>query len=220
MASFDKSINQCLDQMYKVGGTGKGTYGEQAVLRICESFYQRNGGILYHSYTYKTDSTKAGNIKMNQFGELVLEVLGPITEIDVLYVTQNRVFPIEVKAYKANEITLDDRGIYGCYKVDKSPIHQNEMHARHLYHSIFRALPDGDSSYIIPICVFVDRCKIIDNRSGWQRKYIIKATLDTLPKVLEALDVPGEKLIDLSVMNNVLNETCTKYERRLPLRLK
>lgn len=204
--------------MVEVGGTAKGSFGEQAVFRICEEIYQLNGGILYHSYTYKTDPDKKGNIKRNDRGVLFVENLSSTTEIDVLLVTKNKVFPIEVKAYKAKEIVLTDDGISGCYKTDKSPIHQNEMHCRHLYPAIFRALPDGDTRYIEPIVVFVDKCKIIDKRSDEQKRYIKVAILDTLRKTIEEKDKHLEYTIDLNIMAKCLNEACTSYERLLPYR--
>ena len=220
MSRFTRAVDATIDKMHKTGGTGKGVYGEQAVLRICELLYQQQGGIVYHSFVYPCDPTKAGNIKVNQFGNLVVEPNAKSTEIDVLYVTQNRVFPIEIKAYKAKEITLTADRIYGCYKTDKSPIHQNEMHARHLYHAIYKSLPDGKSSYIRPIVVFVDKCKIIDQRPDWQLQYIYKATLDTLPTLLQALDKPGDALIDLVTMENTLKNICISYEVNLPLRIR
>lgn len=220
MASVDQAINKCLQKMHDVGGTEKGTYGEQAVFKICELIYQKQGGILYHSYSYKTSPKKCGNIKVGPQGNLMEETLGPLTEIDVLLVTPNKIFAIEVKAYKSKGITLYDDHIEGCFKTDKSPIHQNEMHCQHLYEAVFKSIPDGDSSYIIPICVFVDKCKIADKRSAWQRSYIYKATLDTLPEMLEQLDVPSERLLDLPAINRSLIDACIKYEKRLPLRFK
>lgn len=218
MSSLDKAINTCLQKMHKAGGTDKGVYGEQAVFKICESMYQKEGGILYHSFSFKTDKSKAGNIKVSPQGNLMLETLGASTEIDILYVTKYRVFPIEVKAYKAKEIVLTDDRISGCYMTNKSPIHQNEMHARHLYPSIFRSLPAGCSDYILPIVVFVDECKLIDKRSDWQKSYIYKSTLRTFKDVLTALNVPGEKALDLINIDKCLTEASIKYTAKLPLK--
>ena len=73
MSSLDSSVNDCLKNMHSRQSTEKGAYGEEAVFKICEQFYQSNGGILYHSYTYKTDETKQGNIKKNEDGTLFVE---------------------------------------------------------------------------------------------------------------------------------------------------
>ena len=220
MSRFTRAVDATIGKMHDTGGTGKGVYGEQAVLRMCEILYQKNGGILYHSFVYPCDSTKPGNIKVNQFGKLVVEPVVKNTEIDVLYVTPNRIFPIEVKAYNSKEIILTDDRITGCYKTDKSPIHQNEMHARHLYSAIYKNLPEGKSSYIIPIVVFVDKCKVIDKRSDWQLCYIYTATLDSLPDLLRDLDKPSDYLLDLVSIEQTLKNICVSYEVNLPLRLR
>lgn len=218
MASLSSVVNKCLDKMHVTGGMGKGEYGEEAIFKICESLYQTQGGILYHSYTYKTNPDKAGNIKVSPQGNLMIENLGNSTEIDILYVTKYRVFPIEVKAYKAKEIILTDDRISGCYKVDKSPIHQNEMHCRHLYPWIYQCLPNGESDYILPIVVFVDKCKLRDQRSDWQKSYVYKSILDTFLKTIVALNAPGDKALNLIGLDKCLTEALVSYKVKLPLR--
>lgn len=217
MPSLDKAVNACLNKMHNAKGVDKGVYGEQAAFKICESIYQKYGGLLYHSYSFKVDPAKAGNIKVNEFGKLIIENLGSSTEIDVLLITPYKIFPIEVKAYKAKEIILTDDRISGCYKVDKSPIHQNEMHARHLYSRLFKCLPNGASKYIVPVCVFVDECKILDKRSDWQKSYIYKATLSNLFEVLTSLNTLEEFRLDLSAITKTLTELEVSTEKKLPL---
>lgn len=218
MSSLDNAVNGCLNKMHQNSKTGKGTFGEQAVFKICEELYQREGGILYHSYSYKTDKTQAGNIKMGENGQLYVENLGDYTEIDILYVSKYRVFPIEVKAYRAKEIRIDDRGIYGCYKTNKSPIHQNEMHCRHLYSYLYRALPNGETDYIVPLVHMVDKCKLVDERSNWQKDYIKIATLNTLVETIQKYNTPLDHKLDLVLMDNVLREGLIKHEKYLPPR--
>lgn len=219
MSSLTKTLNKTLSTMKATGGTAKGVYGEQAVLQICEQFYQANGGILYHSYSYKTESDKAGNIKRNGDGSYYIEKLSGITEIDVLYVSRNKVFPIEVKAYKAKKITLTDGAIDGCFKVDKSPVHQNEMHMRHLYPKILQAIPYGDLAFVEPIVVFVDNASIVDNRSDWQKEYIKCTILNQLKKLIEKLDKPIDCCLDLVMMDKLLKDECISSEKYMPLRL-
>ena len=223
-------MNDCLNEMHKQSGTNKGSYGEMAVFKICEQLYQKQGGILYHSYEYKVDPTLAGNIKKDSSGKMYVENLGSTTEIDVLYVTPNRIFPIEVKAYSTSrrsgkgktigEIVLTDSGISGCFITSKSPVHQNEMHCRHLYSHIFKCIPDGRTEYIQPIVVFVDECKLRDDRSDWQRQYIWAITLEYLPNLLKKLDVPGSYLLDLPAVSRNLHEACVGKSKFLPLRIK
>lgn len=218
MASLDNSVNGLLNRMRGSSQTGKGSFGEQAVFQICEQFYQRDGGILIHSYSYKVDKSLAGNIKRGDNGQLYIENLGDITEIDVLYVSKFRVFPIEVKAYRAKEIRLDDAGIYGCYKTDKSPVHQNEMHCRHLYPHIFRALPDGNTEYIVPLVCMVDKAKIIDERSDWQKDYIKLCILNNLEQTIRQNNTPLQYQLNLTLMDKILKEAMTKHEKYLPPR--
>jgi len=220
-SKLEKSVNKYLDQMAataKTGNvTGKGTYGELAVLRICEEVYQEGGGMLYHSYTYKTEEGLAGNIK-NEGGKLYVENLSGVTEIDVLLVTPYKVLPVEVKAYKAKKITLTDSAIEGCAITTKSPIHQNEMHCRHLYPKLVRALPDGMSKYIEPIVVMVDECKLEDMRSVEQKAYIKLATLNSFRSCLAYCNRPLDYRLDLGVMEKCLTEACVSCEKKFPLR--
>lgn len=223
MSNLDKSINKILSDMRassaKSGSTTKGTYGEKAVMQICEQFYQSDGGILIHSYSYKTDKEQKGNIKRAEDGHLMVENLGDFTEIDVLYVSPFRIFPIEVKAYRAKEIRLDDAGIYGCYKTDKSPVHQNEMHCRHLYPHVFRALPKGQTDYIVPLVCLVDKANLIDERNDWQKTYIKVCTLDSLEATIREYNTPLDFKLNLDLMNSILREAMVSSEKYLPPRI-
>lgn len=206
-----------MQDMRQVGGTEKGVFGEKAALRVCEEIYQQCGGILYHSYTYKSSPGLPGNIKRGPDGFYLMPV-GSVTEIDVLLVTPFKVFPLEIKAYKANRIVLTDERISGCAVTEKSPIHQNEMHCRHLYPDLVRALPEGSTKYIEPVVVFVDKCTLEDNRSSWQKAYIKAATLNTLRSCLVTLNRPLEYRIDLGVMAKCLEESCVSCEKYFKLR--
>lgn len=219
MASLDNSVDKVLKQMRQQTTTGKGSYGEVAVFKICEQHYQSGGGILIHSYSYKTDKDQKGNIKKGDNGQLYVENLSDYTEIDVLFVSKFRVFPIEVKAYRAREIRLDDAGIYGCYKTNKSPVHQNEMHCRHLYPHIFRALPDGNTEYIVPLVCMVDKAKIIDERSDWQKDYIKLCVLNNLDATIRRYNTPLDYQLNLQLMDKILKEAMISNEKYLPPRI-
>lgn len=199
----------------------KGTLGEMAVFRICEEVYSNMGGILYHSFQHKVDENLPGNIKRSEQGNLFIEKLGNYTEIDVLLVTPYVLLPIEVKTYSAirgDGIILTDDGISGCREVSKSPVHQNEMHCRHLYSYIYKCLPDGKTKYIRPIVVFVDRCRVTDKRSRWQRDYIPFTSLNGLYDLISKLNVQQEYRLDLDAVAAALNECCFGYEKILPLK--
>lgn len=218
MAGLETSVNSILTKMRTNYQTGKGIYGEQAVFKICEQFYQKEGGILIHSYSYKVDKELKGNIKRDERGKLWTENLGDRTEIDVLYVSKNRVFPIEVKAYRAKQITFDDAGVYGCFKTDKSPIHQNEMHCRHLYSYLFKSLPHGGTDYIVPLVCMVDKAQLVDDRSDWQKEYIKLCTLNNLEETIRKLNTPLDCRLNIQAINNTLKEINTSSEKWLPPR--
>jgi hypothetical protein len=196
--------------------SNKGTFGEQAVFSICEDIYQRKSGILIHSYSYKTEPGLAGNIKKNG-DKLYVENLGSFTEIDILLVTSYKIFPIEVKAYKANTITLTDDKIKGCLNTDKSPVHQNEMHCRHLYPHIFTSIPEGMTDYIVPIVVFADETKVVDSRSNSQKEYIHVTILNQLRQLLENKNKPyNNKILDLKTIELKLRNVMISNEKFLP----
>ena len=219
MSSLNASVNECLKNMHSRRSTEKGSFGEEAVFKICEQFYQTQGGILYHSYTYKTDETKQGNIKRSESGNLFVENVGGYTEIDILLITPYKVFPIEVKAYRAKEIILTDDAIAGCYKTDKSPVHQNEMHCRHLYSTLFRGLPEGNTDFVVPIVCFVDKCKVIDRRSQEQKDYIYVTVLSTLKKFIKQMNYPDGCILDLNLIQRLLMEIEVSNEKHLPVRI-
>lgn len=215
--SLSKDVNRVLSTMHSKQGSDKGVFGEDAAFKICELFYQNYGGILIHSYEYKTIDGLEGNIK-RQSGGLYVERTGGFTEIDILLVTPFRIFPIEVKAYLANKITIYDDRIEGCKSTSKCPVHQHEMHLRHLYESIFLGVPDGSTDYIVPIVVFVDKCTLVDLRSDAQKNYIHVTTLNNLKEDLEAFNKQRDFRIDLEAMNRYLKEAGNNYAKYLPLR--
>lgn len=215
--SLNSTVNNILNQMHsqKVA-SDKGTYGEQAVFSVCEDLYQRRGGILIHSYTYKTEKDLAGNIKRDG-SRFYVENLGATTEIDILLVTPYKMYPIEVKAYKSPKITLTNDRIAGCAATEKSPVHQNEMHCRHLYPQIFTALPDGMTEYIVPIVVFTDKTTIVDSRTPDNKEYIHVTILNQLRQLLESFDKPYNGFIlDLPNVEMKLRQAMTSCEKFLP----
>lgn len=215
--SLSSTVNGILDKMHSQSvASDKGSYGEQAVFSICEDIYQRKGGILIHSYEYRVEKELAGNIKRDG-GRFYVENLGTVTEIDVLLVTPYRMYPIEVKAYKANKITLTNDKISGCASTGKSPEHQNEMHCRHLYPKVFMSLPNGMTEFITPIVVFADQAIVADMRSQDRKDYIKVTILNQLRQLLEELDKPyNNTLLDLPSIELKLRSAMTSSEKFLP----
>ena len=216
--NIDSTVNNLLNKMHKTGSTEKGKFGELAVYTICEEIYQQQGGILYHSYEFITDPEQKGNIKKEN-GKLYVENLSGFTELDVLLVTKLRVFPIEVKSYKAKKITFTDDSISGCKVTNKSPIHQNEMHCRHLYSWLFKALPEGATDYIVPIVCLADECEVEDNRSQWQKEYIKLCVLNNFKQCIEAFNTPLDYQLNLESIDKALKEVLVSSSMYLPPRI-
>ena len=149
----------------------RGELGENVIYKKF-SYLISNGGFILHSYTYPMTQDLPGNIKkVNDKPQVCPPAEN--TEIDILIVTKNYVYPVEVKTYKG----LIKIGQYGIsrpngYVDDKSPIHQNEMHARHLYDQIYFFLPKGNHKYIKPLVIFTDKCNIEDRRPDKEINYI------------------------------------------------
>lgn len=220
------NINDVLSSMRKAGKVQdmkeKGNLGEDAVLSILYERKQQTGnGLLYQSfmYPYQTDRSGkcfTGNIKYEdkEFLEYTSESIND--EIDVLYVTPYRIFPIEVKSYKARRLDCYDHWFNReSTPVDKSPICQAEKHARHLYHAIYDVLPDGDPHYIVPMVCFVDKCKVRDDRSPHFQEYIPVCILNNLLKTVNTYNTPLEYNISIEQLERKLNEVKVSIKKTL-----
>ena len=210
-------INSILGKMREAGKLNewksKGDAGEEAVLQICLELQQKIGGMIYHSYQYpyQTDSSGrvyTGNIKLEhgKYVEYSDSERALIDEIDVLYVTDYRILPIEVKAYHAKIDVYDHWVKKNGTEVDKSPILQTEKHARHLYHALHPVLPDGNTNYIVPLCCFVDRCTVNDTRSPEFERYIEVCILNNLKSTIMSLNTPLQYNLNLEEIKRKLNE--------------
>ncbi len=220
------SINDVLYNMRKAGKIQdmkeKGNLGEEAVLAICYERKKTAGvGILYQSfmYPYQSDSggtVYTGNIKYedNQFVEYTDDSIND--EIDVLYITPYRIFPIEVKSYKARSLEVYEHWFNrNSTPVDKSPVMQAEKHARHLYHAIYDVLPDGNPYYIQPMVCFVDKCRVRDDRSDYFADYVPVCILNNLLSTINKYNYPMEYNLDLQMIEKKLNEVKVSIKRSL-----
>ena len=215
-------INAMLDKMRKAGKMQdvkeKGNIGEDAVFEICA---QRTSmkSLLYNSVLYPYQTSRAGqvyvgNIKWenNDFREYTDSSIDD--EIDVLYVTPYRIFPIEVKSYHVYRIDIYDHWVSkGNTPVDKSPVAQAEKHARHLYHALFDVIPDGNPAYIVPMVCFVDRCTIRDDRSQHFKDYIPVCVLNNLNATLDKYNTPLEYNISLPEVEHKVKNVARQIKK-------
>lgn len=216
-------IDSILMDMRKAGKVSdwkdKGNAGEQAVLQVCLELQRKIGGLIYHSYQYPYQSDTSGkiytgNIKLEngKYVEYTESKRALEDEIDVLFVTDYRVFVIEVKSYHAKIEVYDHWLKKNGTEVDKSPILQTEKHCRHLYHAMSYVLPDGNPNYIVPLCCFVDRCTVTDNRSPEFERYIPICILNNLKSTLMSLNTPLDYNLDLEEIKRKLNEKKSNCE--------
>ncbi len=225
---MSKNINAILADMRKAGkmadNKSKGNLGEDAVLALCYERMQKVGkGLLYQSfcYPYQTDENGVcytGNIVRDQqtgaFTEYTNDHLQD--EIDVLYITPYRVFPIEVKSYGRARLDVSDLWFArnGQF-VTKSPIAQAEKHARHLYHAIYSVLPDGSPEYIKPMVCFVDNCHLRQERNKYFMNYIPVCVLNNFLSTLQKYNVPAQYNLDLPAIERQLNEVKVSVRKKL-----
>lgn len=195
---------------------GKGDAGEDAVLNLCIDKQRKIGGLLYQSFTYPYQSNRdgkiyLGNIKLENDKLVEYTDVGRTLsdEIDILYVTDYRVFVVEVKSYHAKIRVYNDWVDKNGQKVDKSPLAQSEKHARHLYHAIRDVLPDAKSSYVVPMCCFVDRCTLVDERSDDMKFYLPISILNTFNKKLNDFNTPLQYNLDLVAIKRKLDSIKT-----------
>lgn len=202
------TVDQALKLMNRNRGIAKakGDYGESAAVAVVREYIQErgSGSFLLQSVTYPYAKSKHGKFyggNIIKEGASYKEVPGREgihDEIDLLLITSNRIFAIEVKARTGKWKLYDFWGKQNSSAVDKYPIAQAEKHARHLYHQIYEYLPDGDPKYIVPLTVFVDKATIEDSRNDYDKEYLPIAILNNLKKVILKYDIPQGYNLHLS----------------------
>lgn len=195
------TINRSLREMHAAGKVmdikAKGAAGEAAAFDIVHEYRTKRGGILRQGFMYPYASNRQnqvylGNIFWDEERQKYYDMTKQLNdEIDILYISSYRIFPIEVKSYHDNSIVVTDswmerRG----KKVEKSPFAQAEKHARHLYHQLYDVIPFGDPRYIIPVVCFVDESVIDERRSQKMQYYLPMTVLDNLKQLLIDRDMP------------------------------
>lgn len=220
------NINSVLSKMRNAGKLqnmkDKGDAGEDAVLAVCYARKKETGtGLLYQSYQYPYQTSRdgvcyVGNVVFKD-GALIDYSRDTLNdEIDILYITPYRIFPIEVKSYHARLIEIYEHWFNkNGEPVEKSPILQAEKHARHLYHAIYDVLPDGDPRYIQPIACFVDRCEIRDARSDHFYDYVPVCVLNNLLKTINEYNKPLAYNLDLTAISAKLDEKKVSIRKTL-----
>ncbi len=215
---MEAAANAHMAEMIQQGKMGdykaKGAAGEAVVMDIMHDYRTRRGGLLYQGfmYPYATDRSGKlylGNIFWNEETQEFSDVTRQVNdEIDVLYVSNFRVFAIEVKSYHIRKAVLTDAWMTReGRKVEKSPPCQAEKHARHLYHQIYDVLPDGDPRFIVPMVCFVDRVEkeFDDQRSGKAQLYMPVVPVNLLQQTILDYDFsPNDYTLDVDAIEKKL----------------
>jgi len=193
-------------------GAGKGDLGEAAVLQILKLHKNRIGRrcVILQSYSYPYAPNIEGNIKLGTDGNFIHEPGkdGTDDEIDLIMLTDNRIFLIEVKAYSGKIMVNDIWTYHANHWDEKSAICQAEKHGRHFYHSFYDVIPEGEQGYIKLITVFTGLCDIEDKRT-MNRDYIPIAVANDINKTIHTHDKPGKFCIDIDAVVKRLMESKT-----------
>lgn len=215
--ALSTTVNQRLQAMRDAGRLGnvkeKGAQGEAAVMDIMHSYRAHRGGLLYQGFMYPYATDRSGKLYLgNIFWDAEKGKYYDITkqvndEIDVLYISNYRIFAIEVKSYHMKKVVLkDDWMVRDGSPVDKSPPCQAEKHARHLYHQLFDVIPNGDPKYIVPVVCFVDRVEkeFDDQRSPDFFAYMPVVPINQLQQAIIDSDTQREYTLDLAAIERKL----------------
>ena len=212
------SINQKMKQMRAAGKVmdvkAKGAIGESIVMDVVHDIRTKRGGILKQGFMYPYASNSAGKVYLgNIFYDEASQSFKDMTrqlndEIDVLYISNYRIYVIEVKSYHAKKILIDSKWFYREGKpVDKSPLTQAEKHARHLYHQLYEYIPGGIPDYIVPIVCLVDEAYVDDQRSPELEYYLpVIKTSEITHTIMKYEKPPGRSTftLDLSAIEQRL----------------
>ena len=209
-AGIDKILRDMSKLRGREAGAGKGDMGEAAIMQILKLHKKRLGRrcVIMQSYAFPYAPNIEGNIKLGSDGSFMHEPgkEGTNDEIDIVMLTDYRIFLIEVKAY-SGKILINDIWTHHANKWDeKSAICQTEKHGRHFYHSFFDVIPEGAHEYIKLITVFTGSCDIEDRRT-MNRDYIPIAVANDINKTLHTHDKQGKYNIDVDTVIKMMLET-------------
>lgn len=202
-SAIDKLLKDMTKLRGRDAGAGKGDIGEAAALQILMLYKNRIGRrcVIIQSFAYPYVSNIEGNIKLTPDGGFIHEPgkAGTDDEIDIVMITEHRIFLIEVKAY-SGKIMVNDIWTHHANQWDeKSAICQAEKHGRHFYHSFYDVLPDGEHGYIKLLTVFTGSCVVEDSRTR-NKEYIPIAIANDMNRIISMFDKPGKFYIDVDAV--------------------
>lgn len=208
------AINKHLKVLDRMKGTDKGEVGEDIIFLILQNIQKKINMDLYHSYIYPYIPSIPGNIVKENGNYIEITKDGLQDEIDIVVVTEFRIFLVEVKAYRANDIKFTEDWTYHLGKADhKSVLSQSEKHARHFYHTFWEYLPDGDENYIVPLVVLVDKCKFKDTRTKEDQDYLPACLRNELVEYFLKLNTPLKYRLNVNEIERAMEEKKISYKK-------
>ncbi|MBR1735795.1 MAG: NERD domain-containing protein [Firmicutes bacterium] len=217
MAKVSSSrINAMLNKLSELNDERKGELGEQIVFEVLKRYKKTAGeSVLINTLAYPYCKGAAGNVKLKDNKFITVSDSDTQDEVDVVLITEFRIFLIEVKAYRYS-IKFTDTWTYRSKgPVEKSIPLQAEKHARHFYYNFYDVIPDGKEDYIIPIIVIADKSDIDDERDPKWKRYIPVTNLNMLNKTVSELDKPLEYLLDTKKILSAMRSRNTSIGRIL-----
>lgn len=211
-----EDVDKILESMRSVStNKEKGNYGEEACIAALKPYLRLRHGRLLHSLKYPVATNRqgveyGGNLKLVD-GKLYVEPHGGHDEIDLVLITDRRVFLIEVKSYGKAKLLITDSWFFrNGAPYEKDLANQTEKHCRHFYHTFYEYLPDGKPKYIIPVFVSVDKSVIINKSTD----NIVFTTLNMLSAAISKYDRYAENSIDVNALMQAIDSKAISYTER------
>lgn len=210
----------------------KGNEDELALLALLKSMQNSINMSIFHSYSYpipidKTGNEYPGNIFLNCDSNPLPNDYKMLDnnkcwirlnnnskdEIDLLVITEFKIFVIEVKAKSGKNWIFNNYWDYRANIPEEKPVTcQSEKHARYMYHHLIEFIPEGNPEYIQPMIVYVDEACIKDKRSKDMKRYLPLTILNLFESQFKKLNKPLKFKIDMKAINLFLKKTAYSIE--------
>lgn len=207
---IQKALN--LMKLSKGDNKKKGEAGELVGLEIVQKYKAKHGGVIYTNLKYPYVKGVEGNVHYIDNTFQVLSSSSYNDEIDILYITDNKLIVIEVKArvgtwsINSNPCWFREGSLEKGNLTAKCAVSQCEKHCRQLYHTLYEVLPKGNPSYIKGVVLFVEQAVIVDARDSNDKKYLPISIANNLISVLKKVDIPDEFKLDIDSISKQINK--------------
>lgn len=210
------NVSSILKKMHSVTDVReKGNLGEEACIAAIKPYAEANSGIILQSLQYPCATNRqgveyGGNLKLKD-GVVFAEPHGGHDEIDIVLITDRRIFLVEVKSYgNAKLLITDDWFFRNGTPYEKDLANQTEKHCRHFYHTFYEYIPDGIPGYIVPVLCSVDKSTVINQ----SHDKIAISVLNNVCKVIGQHDKVSKYSIDVNALMKAIKEKSNSFQER------